>query len=44
MRHDIDHFQRNPAIGLSYQACLNQRILYYWTSRFAGIGRSLLFY
>jgi len=27
MRHDIDHFQRNPAIGLSYQACLNQRIL-----------------
>jgi hypothetical protein len=27
MRHDIDHFQRYPAIGLSYQACLNQRIL-----------------
>jgi hypothetical protein len=41
MRHDIDHFRRNPAIGLSYQARLNQRILLHRTSRFAGIGRSL---
>jgi cold shock CspA family protein len=38
MRHDIDHFRRNPAIGLSYHAHVNKRILLHRTSRFAGIG------